>query len=254
MGGQNFIDLTGKQFGRWTVIERAPNSGRGKTNWWCECLCEKRTKRIISTTNLKSGASKSCGCLRKEVTTERNHNTVKRNTYILHGDFGEGASKQGNKFYFDLEDYDRIKDYYWRENKDGYLKAWDSEKQGFVSIHQIILLDKSMDFSNFIIDHINRDTLDNRKSNLRIVTLSQNRQNHGIQKNNTSGFSGVSWNTRQNKWHSQIFNDKKVISLGYYTNKEEAIKARLKAELKYYGADFAPQRHLFKEYGVSVDE
>ena len=55
--GMNMEDLTGKQFGNWKVLEY-----NGKSEWLCECQCEKHTKRLVRTYMLKSGGSKSCGC------------------------------------------------------------------------------------------------------------------------------------------------------------------------------------------------
>lgn len=68
--------------------------------------------------------------------------------------------------------------------------------------------------------------------------------------NNSSGFIGVYWSKKDQSWYSQITVNRKHIHLGYTSTKEEAIIQRLRAELKYFGPDFAPQRHLFKEYGI----
>lgn len=68
--------------------------------------------------------------------------------------------------------------------------------------------------------------------------------------NNSSGFIGVYWSKKDQSWYSQITVNRKRIHLGYTSTKEEAIIQRLRAELKYFGLDFAPQRHLFKEYGI----
>lgn len=62
-----FQDLTGMKFGRWTVIERAPNSGK-HTVWFCECECG--TKGKVTADSLKCGDSKSCGCYHSEVMKE----------------------------------------------------------------------------------------------------------------------------------------------------------------------------------------
>lgn len=53
-------------------------------------------------------------------------------------------------------------------------------------------------------------------------------------KNNTSGVTGVSWNSKSSKWCARIGIHKKRITLGYYENKEDAIKARKEAEEKYF--------------------
>jgi hypothetical protein len=103
---------------------------------------------------------------------------------------------------------------------------------------------------DIIIDHINRNPEDNRKENLRFCDYSQNGQNHNMQESNTSGVIGISWHIRINKYSAFIMIDKKLKHLGYFENKEDAIKTRLQAEFQYYG-DFAPQRHLFEQYGVA---
>lgn len=65
------IDLTGQKFSKLTVIERAENSKSGKTRWLCECDCGGKT--VVSSGNLKSGAVKSCGCLKK-IPHNKKHN------------------------------------------------------------------------------------------------------------------------------------------------------------------------------------
>ena len=60
-------------------------------------------------------------------------------------------------------------------------------------------------------DHIDRDELNNRKYNLRPATIQENARNHNKQKNNTSGFIGVSWLKQQNKWRAYIYINKKHI-------------------------------------------
>ena len=72
------------------------------------------------------------------------------------------------------------------------------------------------------VDHINGDKLDNRKSNLRICTRSENAKNRRISKNNTSGFKGVHWHKGNKKWFAEICsNGKRIYGRGYNT-KEEA--------------------------------
>jgi hypothetical protein len=100
-------------------------------------------------------------------------------------------------------------------------------------------------------DHINRNGLDNRKNNLRVCTHQENTTNRSLMSKNTSGFVGVSWCKATNNWRAQIMVDYKGIHLGCFDSKEDAIKARLNAELKYYGPKFAPQRHLFEIYGIN---
>jgi len=80
------------------------------------------------------------------------------------------------------------------------------------------------------LDHINRIKNDNRISNLREVSDSQNHQNVGLQSNNISGFKGVCWHKRRCTWHVQIKLNNKHIFLGYFKSLDDAIAVRKQAE------------------------
>ena len=84
-------------------------------------------------------------------------------------------------------------------------------------------------------DHINRNKLDNQKSNLRVCTITENNRNRDKQHNNLSGLKGVSWINRPKPWSSRICVNKKIIYLGWFDTKEEAYEAYLKAENKHFG-------------------
>ena len=72
----NLIDLTGKVFGRWTVLYRAEDrttpKGTKLAYWHCKCSCEKGTEKDVNGDLLRNGNSKSCGCLAREVASKRN--------------------------------------------------------------------------------------------------------------------------------------------------------------------------------------
>ena len=76
------------------------------------------------------------------------------------------------------------------------------------------------------IDHINHDKLDNRISNLRVVTNSENHRNVKISSLNTSGYTGVSFCKNKGKWTVRISDGVKYLNLGYFTDKSDAVKAR----------------------------
>ncbi len=76
------------------------------------------------------------------------------------------------------------------------------------------------------VDHISLDTLDNRSCNLRIVTHQQNQINHSLQRNNSSGVSGVDFYPRNEKYRARIKVSQQEIHLGYYDDFEEAVQAR----------------------------
>tara|TARA_R110000787_G_C13214591_1_gene425541 strand:+ start:101 stop:640 length:540 start_codon:yes stop_codon:yes gene_type:complete len=83
------------------------------------------------------------------------------------------------------------------------------------------------------IDHVNRLKHDNRLSNLRNVTHQENLLNKSLYESNTSGNVGVSWFKRTGKWVAKIGHNTKVIHLGYFHDKADAIAARKAAEVKY---------------------
>jgi len=113
------------------------------------------------------------------------------------------------------------------DNGSGYAVASISGKKQY--LHHIVLGKKK----GLVIDHINGDRLDNRKSNLRHVTQRQNTLNRKVNRNNTSGYVGVQWNKEINKYVARITNFHKSIHIGSYSKLEDAINARKDAEIKY---------------------
>ena len=101
------------------------------------------------------------------------------------------------------------------------------------------------------VDHINHIRTDNRKCNLRVVDRSLNQRNLPLSKRNTSGVVGVWFNKDANKWVAEIRLNYKKISLGYFINKEDAIKARKEAEEKYFGEySYDNSMKIAKENGI----
>ena len=207
-------------------------NGRKSAMW--ECLCDCGNIVNVAGSALKNGNTKSCGCYKREMDKKiYGIQNKKYNTYDLSGEYGIGYTEDSTIFYFDLEDYDKIKDYYWNNNgNDNYFRATVNKKTEL--LHRFIMeIDNN---SNLVVDHINtHHREDNRKSNLRIVSNSENQMNRKLAKNNTSGTSGVDWLKRINLWRVRITINGQEISLGHYKNKEDAIKARKEAEEKYFG-------------------
>lgn len=84
------------------------------------------------------------------------------------------------------------------------------------------------------VDHINGNTLDNRKRNLRVCTNAANLRNGRVRSNNKSGVKGVYWDKARNKWGAKIKVDYIDIALGRYKKFEDAVRARREAELIYW--------------------
>ena len=231
-----FEDLTGQKFGRLTVIQRGedkvfPNGGK-ETRWICQCDCGSEPKLIYGK-YLKNRKTTSCGCYNAELTSERNKIIKKKyNKYDLSGEYGVGWTYNTNEeFYFDLEDYDKIKDYCWMTDSYGYIVDRNNTK-----MHRIVLGPDAFD-NSLIADHVHgkHSRNDNRKGNLRIVNYIQNGENVGLRTNNTSTVTGVSWHSRDNVWEVHITLKRKNIYLGRFDNFEDAVNARKEAERKYFG-------------------
>lgn len=94
-----------------------------------------------------------------------------------------------------------------------------------------------------VIDHVNGDGTDNRITNLRAASFSQNKQNSRVYKNNKSGVHGVYWLSQHNKWTAVISCGGRTRSLGRFKTFEEARQARRNGELSTFG-EFAPQHQI----------
>jgi hypothetical protein len=125
---------------------------------------------------------------------------------------------------------------YKNQDKSGYLRLTYKNKQYY--IHRIVWkIHHGYLPLSIHIDHINRDKSDNRIENLRIVTPKENAKNRDYSNgwsNNTSGKTGVHWNSLSKKWWARIKVDNKRINLGLYDNIEDAILARQEAEKIYF--------------------
>lgn len=146
---------------------------------------------------------------------------------------------QGKLALVSLEDFDFLKQFNWQYDK-GYAKrtVCNAGSKSNVYMHRVVL--EQMGFKDFKdTDHINRDRADNRRSNLRPATRTENRRNIGLQCNNTSGVKGVYWDKKSGKWRAHIRVDGKFIHLGFFDDLQDAISTRLSAEVKYFG-EFMP--------------
>jgi len=233
---KNLIEM---KFGKLTVIKKVPKPENRKNRgsyWLCKCECGSEKEIILSTSELTSGNTASCGCIKSDRLKEYNKNTKKKyNTYDLSGEYGIGYTSKGEKFYFDLEDYDKIKDICWYIGSRGYVMYTQRNENNrqFILFHRIVMECPE----DMTVDHINgiKTRNDNRKYNLRICTHQQNLCNYPIPKNNTSGKTGVSWDNRNNVWKAQITYKNERINLGSFTSFKQAVKVRGLAEIKYFG-------------------
>ena len=113
-------------------------------------------------------------------------------------------------------------------NNSGYLKVCLDKKNYLV--HRVIFL-MHYGYLPELLDHIDRDKLNNKVENLREADKELNSWNRDKQANNTSGYRGVSWNKNAEKWHAYIKVKGRRIHLGLFSTAEEASEAYEKAKL-----------------------
>lgn len=244
------IDLTNKIFGRLKVIkkEKEFNKERGSSTWLCECQNDGNIIEVNGK-SLRSGNTRSCGCLAQEVKILNGKLNKKYNEYfkIDNQTMGGYAHNTNDIFYFDDEYFDIIKEYCWGvdvQHGGKYVVAKDSETKKKILLHRLIL-----DFPEMMIDHVDRNPLNNRINNLRLATNGQNTRNAKTRKDNQTGVRGVSYNQINKNWRAILdYNDERVLDKSF-SNFDEAVKERLLAEKKYY-KEFAPQTNLFEKYGI----
>ena len=125
----------------------------------------------------------------------------------------------------DNEDLHLLDKYTWRINAQGYL----ANRNINMRFHNFIM--NRLDCSDGkVTDHINQDKLDNRKSNLRLVSKQINAFNSKVRTDNTSGYTGVCWDKGKDMWMSRIHINGHGKFLGYYNTPERAYEVRLKKE------------------------
>lgn len=151
-----------------------------------------------------------------------------RRPAILEGDIAKiplGVEAKQGYAIVDAE-YVALQYHNWTLGTRGYPVTHVDRKT--TMIHHLIL---GKPPTGFVIDHINRNPLDNRIVNLRFVSQRVNATNKKKQRNNTSGHVGVTYSTNRKKWIAQIVHNRKNKFLGHFNTKEEAIAARKAAEL-----------------------
>lgn len=141
----------------------------------------------------------------------------------------------------DETDFERVNQFTWtyavpkRPGLSGYAYRQVRTAAGAINykLHQVIL---GIPLNSGVgIDHRDGNGLNNRRSNLRLATQTQNLQNACIRSNNTSGYKGVTWHEKSNAWHAVIKNNGKVVSLGYYHDPADAARAYNRAALDFFG-------------------
>ena len=153
-----------------------------------------------------------------------------------------GDMKKQTDYYFSYQDLPYI--FYEKLHNAGkYCVNEDG-----IAIHRMLL---GASNPNILVDHIDKNTFNNRRSNLRICTIQENIRNSS-KKNGKNTYTGVNYDITRKSWRAYITVNNKQIFLGRFDTEKEALIARLTAEAIYF-KEFAPQINLFKQYGINFD-
>ena len=140
---------------------------------------------------------------------------------------------QGKYALIDRGDFYRLKQYSWYALKQGngsYI-AVSNNNGNRLFMHRLVLNAPK----DFLVDHINHDTLDNRKANLRLCTKGQNHANAFKHSHRQSKYKGVSKLGGYNRWRARIVVDRVIHHLGYFPSEVEAATAYNNAAKRYFG-------------------
>lgn len=192
---------------------------------YCHCGCGEKT-------NLAKKSDSTCGYVKGEPYRYLpNHHTNQPAPHIRHLADGSVciAIGHGLEAVVDAEDLPRLLQHRWSPHRGKYT-MYASSSRG-VLMHRFILDARKGE----LIDHADRNGLNNCKANLRSCGHSENQQNRRMDRRNTSGYKGVSWRKDHNIWVAYISQNGRRFSLGEFADPLKAARAYDRAALKMFG-------------------
>lgn len=191
------------------------------------CVCGKEFKTLPC--RIKPGKVKHCS---RECFEKHKPRNEMKNKYVIVGDITtlEVKTKDIELYVcIDTDDLERLIDfgYSWTARKDKYRDCYyiccnatlERGRKKAVPLHRFIISATE----GLVVDHINGNTLDNRKNNLRMATKAENGQNRvNLAKNNTSGVRGVTWHKTRKRWMGSVVVNQKAIHVGFFDDIETA--------------------------------
>ncbi len=216
---KNPDDIVGNTFGRLHVVKylgqiSVEDSGSVRSAYECKCDCGK----VISVwrNDLISGRRTSC---------------TDCTSIVPESDYFRYYDEKGDSFIFDASDYAFVSSYRWSVNPYGYPVTTDRKTHKKRYLARMLLgVDDAV-----IVDHINGDSRDERRMNLRIATRSENQFNMGMTSRNKTGFKGVCYVAEKRKYKAQIRKEHRNMHIGYFHDPIEAARAYDEAARLFHG-------------------
>lgn len=233
-------NIIGKKFGALTVLEFGYISEDGKKYFWkvrCDCGKERLAASGWFKRNNPSGCNRKCTLWKEK--PRKKAQIISKNKFYFEDCCVVGVTTRGQKFYFDIEDFEKVSGHTWSLDGKGYLITVINKKRTY--LHHFVL---GIDNNNQIVDHRNGKPENCQKENLRPCSHVDNTRNCKKPKNNTSGYKGVT--KSGSRWRAFIKVNYKQINLGTCGSKIEAAQKYNEAALKYFG-EFALLNEIEKQ-------
>lgn len=223
------LDLTGKVFGKLTVLERVPNLN-GSTRWLCICECGNTSTPHAG--SLVKGIVNSCGCIRKEGRGNRKHGMRKSRQYSIWADMKKRCVNPNHVYFKYYGGAGVSYDPRW----ENFSCFWQDMEAGY---SEELTLDRIDTYGDYC------------KDNCRWATGSEQGFNQKLRHDNITGVAGIYFRPTKNgtnRWHVKI-NDGcgNELHIGYFYDFGQAVTARMNKELEIYG-ECKISKEIIKEF------
>ena len=200
-GGLPEPDLAGRTINGWEILKKVDRVN-GQVSFLCRC-----TKCGIESVHSASTIRWS--------RTQRCRQCARDYQFSIVGEIAIGYLFDGSEFLIDAEDVDKVRQMTWRVNAEGYISHPNRPKKGNTLLHRMLA---GVNDPKVMVDHINRNRMDCRKSNLRIITPFGNSCNHKLFETNKTGYTGVYYSRRSGRYEVKVGYNHKRIRLGSSPN------------------------------------
>lgn len=238
MGGRPAPDLSGKRINGWEVLEeisREPKKSGG-LNYLYRCRCQRCGNIAI----------RSAGQINHKK-SDRCENCPPMYNFVIHGDTAEGTLPSGLSFLIDAEDIPKVEKLFWGySRREGYIR-----NRNCIKLHRYLL---GITDKETIVDHINRDRMDNRKRNLRIVNSFQNTCNHSKLSSNQTGYIGVYFSKHSQRYEVKIGYNRKRILLGSSKDDMIVLAQMYNVAAKYLFGDYVGELNDVPDASPEIEQ